>query len=44
LKEFSIKKISRNEGKAQLKEIEMRNDQTDSRTRLEFNLDLPAGQ
>ncbi len=41
LKEFSIKKISRNEGKAQLKEIEMRNDQTDSRTRLEFNLDLP---
>jgi hypothetical protein len=41
LKEFSIRKISRNEGKAQVKEIEMRNDQTDSRTRLEFNLDLP---
>ncbi len=41
LKEFSIRKISRNEGKAQLKEIEMRNDQTDSRTRLEFNFDLP---
>lgn len=41
LKEFSIRKISRNEGKAQLKEIEMRNDQTESRTRLEFNLDLP---
>ena len=41
LKEFSIRKISRTEGKAQLKEIEMRNDQTDSRTRLEFNLDLP---
>lgn len=41
LKEFSIKKISRTEGKAQLKEIEMRNDQTDSRTRLEFNFDLP---
>jgi hypothetical protein len=44
LKEFSIKKISRSEGKAQLKEIEMRNDQTDSRTRLEFNLDLPSEQ
>ena len=42
LKEFSIRKISRSEGKAQLKEIEMRNDQTDSRTRLEFNFDLPA--
>ena|SRR5688572_1209122 len=41
LKEFSIRKISRNEGKAQLKEIEMRNDQTQSRTRLEFNLDIP---
>jgi hypothetical protein len=41
LKEFTIKKISRNEGKAQLKEIEMRNDQTDSRTYLEFNFDLP---
>lgn len=41
LKEFSIRKISRTEGKAQLKEIEMRNDQTDSRTRLEFSFDLP---
>jgi hypothetical protein len=41
LKEFSIRSIRRNEGKAQLREIEMRNDQTDSRTRLEFNLDLP---
>jgi hypothetical protein len=37
LKEFAIKKIGRNEGKAQLKAIEMRNDQTDSRTMLEFN-------
>jgi hypothetical protein len=41
LKEFSIRKISRSEGKAQLKEIEMRNDQTESRTRLEFNLEIP---
>jgi hypothetical protein len=41
LKEFSIRKISRAEGKAQLKEIEMRNDQTESRTRLEFNLEIP---
>ena len=41
LKEFAIKKIGRNEGKAQLKAIEMRNDQTDSRTMLEFNFDLP---
>jgi hypothetical protein len=40
LKEFSIRKISRNEGRAQLREIEMRNDQTGSRTRLEFNLDI----
>ena len=43
LKEFAIKKISRNEGKAQLKTIEMRNDQTESRTLLEFNFDLPPG-
>jgi len=41
LKEFSIRKISRDEGKVQLKEIEMRNEQTDARTRLEFNLELP---
>jgi hypothetical protein len=42
LKEFSVRKISRSEGKAQLKEIEIRNDQTDSRTRLEFNLEIPG--
>jgi len=36
LKEFSIRKVDRDEGR--LKEIEIRNDQTDSRTRLEFNL------
>lgn len=41
LKEFSIQKIARSEGKAQLKEIEMLNEQTDSRTRLEFNYDIP---
>lgn len=40
LKEFSVRKISRSEGKAQLKEIEIRNDQTDARTRLEFNLEI----
>lgn len=40
LKAFSVRKISRSEGKAQLKEIEIRNDQTGSRTRLEFNLEI----
>jgi hypothetical protein len=35
LKEFSIRKVDRDEGR--LKEIEIRNEQTDSRTRLEFN-------
>ena len=40
LKEFSVKKISRSDGRAQVKEIEIRNDQTDSRTRLEFNVEF----
>jgi len=40
LKVFSVTRISRSEGKAQLKEVEIRNDQTDSRTRLEFNLEI----
>ena len=40
LKEFSIRKVSRSEGRAQLKEMEIRNDQSDSRTRLEFNLEV----
>jgi hypothetical protein len=42
LKEFQIKKISRNEGKVQVKEMEITNEQTDSRTRLEFNLEVPV--
>jgi hypothetical protein len=40
LKEFSIAKISRSGGKARIKKIEIRNDQTDSRTLLEFNLEI----
>jgi hypothetical protein len=40
LKEFSVRKISRSEGQAQLKMIEMRNDQTDSCTQLEFNVEI----
>lgn len=40
LKAFSVRSISRHEGKAQVKEIEIRNDQTDSRTRLEFNYEV----
>jgi hypothetical protein len=38
LKEFSIRKVDRQDGR--LKEIEIRNEQTDSRTRLEFNLKI----
>jgi hypothetical protein len=38
LKEFSVRSVDRKEGK--LREIEMRNDQTDSRTRLLLNLDI----
>jgi hypothetical protein len=41
LKEFSIRKISRTEGKVQVKEMEITNEQTESRTRLEFNLEIP---
>lgn len=41
LKEFSIRKISRSEGKVQVKEMEITNAETDSRTRLEFNLEMP---
>ena len=40
LKEFSIIAVYRKEHR--LKEIEIRNDQTDSRTRLEFNLEIKA--
>lgn len=38
LKEFSIQKFDRKEKR--LKEMQIRNDQTDSRTRLELNLEL----
>jgi hypothetical protein len=38
LKEFSIRKVSRSEGK--LKSVEIRNDQTDSRTLLELNVEI----
>jgi hypothetical protein len=48
LKEFSIKKVSRNEGRVQVKEMEITNEQTESRTGLEFNLEVaeehPADQ
>ena len=40
LKEFAINKIKSVNGHYQLKEMEIRNDQTDSRTRLEYQLDL----
>jgi len=40
LKEFSIRKISRGEGKVQVKEMEIWNEQNESRTRLEFNLEI----
>ena len=37
LKEFSVRKVSRQKDRVEVKEIEIRNDRTDSRTRLEFN-------
>lgn len=40
LKEFSVKKLKKIDDYYQLKEIEIRNDQTDSRTLLEFNLEV----
>ena len=40
LKEFSVRKVSRQEDRVQVKEIEIRNDRTDSRTRLEFNYEF----
>jgi hypothetical protein len=43
LKEFQVKKISRTEGKVEVKEMEIGNEQTDSRTRLEFNLEVADG-
>lgn len=40
LKEFSIKGVKKVQGKWQLKEMAMRNEQTDSKTDLEYNLEL----
>ena len=38
LKTFSVTKVGRDDGRWRLKEIEMLNEQTDSRTRLELDL------
>lgn len=40
LKEFNVRKVSREKDRVQVKEIEIRNDRTDSRTRLEFNYEF----
>jgi len=40
LKEFEIKNIKRVEGRWQLKAVGIRNEQTDTNTRLEFDLEL----
>lgn len=40
LKEFSLRHFTRVEGRWQLKEMEIRNEKTDTRTRLEFDLEL----
>jgi hypothetical protein len=40
LKEFQIKEFKRIEGRWQLKSVIIRNDQTDTSTKLEFNLEL----
>ena len=39
LKEFAIKTLKKIEGKSELKEMEMDNRQTGSRTWIEFDLD-----
>jgi hypothetical protein len=44
LKEFAVRTVKKVNGRYQPKEFEIRNDQTDSRTRLEFNLELEARQ
>ncbi len=41
LKEFEIKDIDKINGRWRIKELMIRNDQTDTRTRLIFNLDFP---
>ena len=40
LKEFSVRAFKKVEGRWQLKEMEIRNEKTDARTRLEFDLEL----
>lgn len=40
LKEFEVKDIEKKDGRWQIKELLIRNDQTDSRTRLIFNLEV----
>ena len=40
LKDFSIKRVKKIEGRVQLKEMEITNEKTDSRTSLNFNLEL----
>ncbi len=40
LKEFSVRAFKKVEGRWQLKEMEIRNERTDTRTRLEFDLEL----
>jgi hypothetical protein len=42
LKEFTIGSFKKVEGSWQLKHMEIRNEQTDSRTRLEFDLEIPG--
>lgn len=42
LKEFSIGSFKKVAGSWQLKHMEIRNEQTDSRTRLEFDLEIPG--
>lgn len=42
LKEFSIDSLKKVHGRWQVKKLEMRNLQSDTRTQLEFDLDVPA--
>lgn len=44
LKEFSVRSLKKVEGRWQLKAMEIRNAKTDARTRVEFDLELPAGK
>ncbi len=42
LKEFSVDSLKKVHGRWQVKKLEMRNLQSDTRTQLEFDLDIPA--